>query len=156
MDDCEATFQELSILHQPSLPWGRSKIPPHGEVVSILLGKSYSNDDEPTNQEGNEQTRSNKANGIVGNWTKPIQHRVQTSNSDKSQGISWFYYWIYLNRRREYVGYNNIMDSPHGWIVSTEYGRVGVVLTSLEGDILKYEYNSNSLPPTTRRSTRRY
>ena len=89
----------------------------------MLSSKPYIGNDGPTNQEGNEQTKSSRANGAVGNWTKPIWHQVQALNNDKSLGISWFYCWIYFIGRWEYVRYINFMDGQHRWIVSTKDGQ---------------------------------
>jgi len=65
-----------NILRQPSFPRNRGKIPMHKEdhlcsdrcfskIASILSGKSNSSHDGPINQEGIEQIRSSRINGIV-------------------------------------------------------------------------------------------
>ena len=65
-----------NVLCQPSFPGSIGKMPMHEEdhlrldhhfleIAPILSSKSNFSYDRPTNQEGNEQTQSSKANGAV-------------------------------------------------------------------------------------------
>ena len=133
---------EASLLYQPGIPRSRGKLSKDGKDSFCIVGcfqkapslfpsTPYCRHDRPTHKKDDEQGRRSRKTHSIGDWIRPIWHRILAWATIKAQVLADFIIELTYPYKEEEPPMETWMIQIDGF-ATMKVGGVGVVLISSE------------------------